>query len=391
MLQGARKRTAMTLVELLVVMAIIVIFTAMTAAFYPANQADRELSRFSNTVQSALLSARNRAKAERLPTGLRFYADTNVRTKVGSVVLIQKPAPLDAYAVGVASNPGSLSVTIVERTPVPMPGGIFDAYITFPNTYPVQNNVKVGDLIVLESGDVAKVDEIVAQTVTYPNTIRSYGGANPIVGDPPNYIDVTKSYSLGFSSSLNIFPNKFKVYRSPVELSGDTPFELSNTIEIQMPNTPLYRLEPTGQPFLTALPSNPPFVFTPSFTQATYFPPQRPGPPPPLTPPPSYMEIIFNPDGTLNNSTSDVYLHLHNFESLFGTAPSYSDGNFSRDAILAVRKMSGSIGVYEVGQMINFTPIPPSQPNATGKFLILYNSANHQPYQFAIDPRNKGI
>ena len=82
MLQGARKRTAMTLVELLVVMAIIVIFTAMTAAFYPANQADRELSRFSNTVQSALLSARNRAKAERLPTGLRFYADTNVRTKV---------------------------------------------------------------------------------------------------------------------------------------------------------------------------------------------------------------------------------------------------------------------------------------------------------------------
>jgi type II secretory pathway pseudopilin PulG len=68
----------MTLVELLVVMAIIVIFTAMTAAFYPANQADRELSRFSNTVQSALLSARNRAKADRLPTGIRFYdSDAN--------------------------------------------------------------------------------------------------------------------------------------------------------------------------------------------------------------------------------------------------------------------------------------------------------------------------
>ena len=98
MLQGARKRTAMTLVELLVVMAIIVIFTAITAAFYPANQADRELSRFSSTVQSALLSARNRAKAERLPTGIRFYADSN--GKVGNVVLIQKPAPLDGLSFG---------------------------------------------------------------------------------------------------------------------------------------------------------------------------------------------------------------------------------------------------------------------------------------------------
>ena len=92
MLQGTRKRTAMTLVELLVEMDIIVIFTAITAAFYPANQADRELSRFSNTVQSALLSARNRAKAERLPTGIRFYADPNSPPKVGSVVLIQKQA-----------------------------------------------------------------------------------------------------------------------------------------------------------------------------------------------------------------------------------------------------------------------------------------------------------
>ena len=325
MLQGATKRTAMTLVELLVVMAIIVIFTAMTAAFYPANQADRELSRFSNTVQSALLSARNRAKAERLPTGIRFYADPNSPTKVGSVVLIQKPAPLDAYAVGVAPNPGSLSATIVERTPM---SGIFDAYITFPNNYPIQNVLNYGDFIVLDSGDVAKIDGM-----TNPNTVYSASG----------------SYSSGFSSSLTALPTMFKVHRSPVELSGDSPFELSNTVEIQMPNTTSFPL--------------------PSFTQASYFPPQ------PLAP--TRFEIIFNPDGSLNNSTSAVYLHLHNFESLFGMGPSYSDGNFSRDAILAVRKMSGSIGVYEVGQPIDFA-------NPT-------DITRHNPNLFAIDPRNKGI
>ena len=293
MLQGIRKRTAMTLVELLVVMAIIVIFTAITAAFYPANQADRELSRFSSTVQSALLSARNRAKAERLPTGIRFYADSN--GKVGSVVLIQKPAPLDAYAVGGGGNPptaGSLTVTMLGN----------DANIAFSNSYPVQSNIKTNDFIVLDSGDVAKVD------LVNPNSVKSSSG----------------SYSSGFSSALTALPTKFKVYRSPVELSGDTPFELSNTIEISLGSG--------------------------SFSSPV-------------------VEIIFNPDGSLNNFPSDVYLHLHNFEAVAG--------DYSRDAILAVRKMSGSIGVYEVGQPIDFA-------NRT-------DITKHNPILFAKDPRNSGL
>lgn len=268
MLQVTRKRTAMTLVELLVVMAIIVIFTAITAAFYPANQADRELSRFSNTVQSALLSTRNRAKAERLPTGIRFYADPNSPTKVGSVVLIQKPAPLDGLIVG--------NVTVNPMTFV----------LGFPAAY--QGVINPGDFMVLESGDVATISAPLPNaTVTNPSS--------------------------GFYQNLNAFGTKYKIFRGAIDLSGDTPFELSNIIEIRVPGS--------GE-----------------LSTAT--------------------DIIFNPDGSLNNSTSEVYLHLHNIESLAG--------DYSRDAILAVRKMSGSIGVYEVGP--------------TGA-----------PYQFAFDPRNKGI
>jgi hypothetical protein len=277
-------------------------------------------------VQSALLSARNRAKAERLPTGIRFY-DSDANGKVDSVVLIQKPAPLDAYAVGGGGNPpvaGSLTVTLS--------GVNNDAYILFPNSYPVQGNIKINDFITLESGDVAKIDGLITPpTMANPNTVYSLGG-NPLIP-----MDVTKSYSSGFSSALTLSPTKFKVYRSAVELSGDTPFELSNIIEIQIPNPPRY-----------PLPN--------SFTQASYYPPQPVSPTP--VNPPLYFEIIFNPDGSLNNSTSEVFLHLHNFEA--------AAGDYSRDAILAVRKMSGSIGVYEVGP--------------TGS-----------PYQFAFDPRNKGI
>ena len=320
MLQGARNRTAMTLVELLVVMAIIVIFTAMTAAFYPANQADRELSRFSNTVQSALLSARNRAKAERLPTGIRFYADPNSPTKVGSVVLIQKPAPLDGVSfggVGVAETPPSSGVYLV----------------TFATTLVSVTGDKIltgGDFIVLNTGETARFSSNV--------------GTNQMLLDNLNT-------NTGFVSKLQTSPQGYKIFRGVIELSGDTTFELSSIMEIQMPTTPSFPL--------------------PSFTQASYFPP----PPPPLAP--TRFEIIFNPDGSLNNSPTDVYLHLHNFESLFGTGPSYSDGNFSRDAILAVRKMSGSIGVYEVGQPIDFA-------NST-------DTTKHNPNLFAKDPRNKGI
>lgn len=267
MLQGARKKNAMTLVELLVVMAIIVLFTAITAVFYPANQADRELSRFSNTVQSALLSARNRAKAERLPTGIRFY-DSDANGKVDSVVLIQKPAPLDGSIVGnVSVNP----MTFV---------------LGFPVAY--QSVINPGDFVVLESGDVATI------VTPLPNATVS----NP---------------SSGFYQNLSSNGLKYKIFRGAIELSGDTPFELSNIIEI---------LGSGSGAFSTA------------------------------------ADIIFNPDGSLNNSPVDVYLHLHNFESV--------SGDYSRDAILAVRKMSGSIGVYEVGPTGN-------------------------PYQFAIDPRNKGI
>jgi len=283
MLQGTRKRTAMTLVELLVVMAIIVIFTAMTAAFYPANQADRELSRFSNTVQSALLSARNRAKAERLPTGIRFYADSN--GKVGSVVLIQKPAPLDGSIVG----PVSLNVTT--------------GVISFPAAY--LGVINPGDFMLLESGDVATI------ATTIPNA------------------KVTNASS-GFYQNLDAYGSKYKIFRGAIDLSGDTPFELSNIIDI------LY----TGS---AGSLTNAPISLSVS----------------------GAFDIIFNPDGSLNNSPIDGYLHLHNLESL--------SGDYSRDAILAVRKMSGSIGVYEVGP------------------VDLVNPANHNPTLFAKDPRNKGI
>jgi len=296
-----RKRLAMTLVELMVVMAIVIMFAAITAAFYPANQADRELSRFSNSVQSALLSARNRARADRLPTGIRFYADTVTPTRVGNVVLIQKPAPVLGSTLGplnLNENPPSSGNYQLDLTPFP----------TDPLTG--KKAISDGDFFTLPKGEVGRV---AIQTI--------------------NMMEVAffnnDKISSGFRAEINSSNTSYKLFKSVVELTGDKPFELSDTIEISFP-------------ILNAL-TNVPFL-----SGSNYF------------------DVLFNPDGSLQNTlTNDVFLQLHNFEAQVG--------DYSRDAILAVRRITGSIGVYEVGPIDLVTP------------------ANSKPYLFAMDPRNKGI
>ena len=94
--------------------------------------------------------------------------------------------------------------------------------------------------------------------------------------------------------------------------------------------------------------------------------------------PGNYFDILFSPDGFLAGShSSDIYLHFHNPEGNLGTGPSFSNADFSRDALLAVRRLSGAIGVFDVGREIDFQNIN--------------DPTKHNPYLIAKDPNNKGI
>ena len=335
------KRLAMTLVELMVVMSIVILFAAITAAFYPANQADRELSRFSNSVQSALLSARNRARADRLPTGIRFYADSTNPNRVGNVITIQKPSAIEASQIG-----NAITSNLIENPPS---SGIYQLMINFPPTYPISSVLHSGDFVVLDSGDVAKIDSFVAPSAMNPN--------------PNATISNSGSYSTSFLQNNSSNPLKYKLYRGLDELSGDKPFELSDTIEIGMP---ISSVNFSSSTFVYPLP-----LLTYANVPSTYpFPPTSN----------NYFDIVFMPDGSLqNNLQSDIFLHLRNFESVAGTGPSFSNVDFSRDAILVVRRTTGATGVFEVGPIIDL-----SYPNRT-------DATKHNPYLFAKDPRNKGI
>ena len=92
-------RKGFTLVELLVVMSIMIIFGAMTVAFYPSVSSDNELSRIANQVQGMIVGARQTARRELVATGIRFLPSTNLNI-CEQLLLIQKPADIYGYTFG---------------------------------------------------------------------------------------------------------------------------------------------------------------------------------------------------------------------------------------------------------------------------------------------------
>jgi prepilin-type N-terminal cleavage/methylation domain-containing protein len=88
-----KKTSGFTLVELLVVMTIMVVFASLTAAFYPSLKADNAISRVSTMVQSNFVAARQRAKRDRVPTGIRLQLDADGRCT--QLLLVQKPEELN--------------------------------------------------------------------------------------------------------------------------------------------------------------------------------------------------------------------------------------------------------------------------------------------------------
>lgn len=93
-----KKTSGFTLVELLVVMTIMVVFASLTAAFYPSLKADNAISRVSTMVQSNFVAARQRAKRDRVPTGIRMQLDADGRCT--QLLLVQKPEELNVNTLG---------------------------------------------------------------------------------------------------------------------------------------------------------------------------------------------------------------------------------------------------------------------------------------------------
>jgi prepilin-type N-terminal cleavage/methylation domain-containing protein len=109
------KRAAFTLVELLVVIALILILAALGVAFLPAIGDTARQARAATDLQQFILTVKQKALRDQVPTGIRLIPSVDPVTgyvKVHQCQVIQQP---DDFAVSpVSSNPaadGKLSAT----------------------------------------------------------------------------------------------------------------------------------------------------------------------------------------------------------------------------------------------------------------------------------------
>ena len=91
-----RPRRGFTLIEILVVLMIMLILLAIAASLSPKMQDRKKMTQATDLIQGSLMIAKQRAKRDRTPTGIRLIASTSSTLPSGGpyiqqVLLIQQP------------------------------------------------------------------------------------------------------------------------------------------------------------------------------------------------------------------------------------------------------------------------------------------------------------
>src|SRR5579884_4093073 len=209
-------RRAFTLVELLTVMAIIAIIATLTALFFPNFDTRRKTASGADQLSGWLLIAKQRARRDGLPTGLRFTVTNNA---CNTVNYIQQP---DDVAVGYVSATNGTSVTLKNVT-VPLTSG--------------STLVQAGDYLELFGGGLL-----------YRVTAVGQGGTTVTltVNQTPN------TPPLPTNAGLTATAPNYRIIRQAQPISGEPPLNLPDTVIIDFSvnatngNQPLSNLQPSN-------------------------------------------------------------------------------------------------------------------------------------------------
>jgi len=272
-------RRAFTLVEMLIVVSILLIITVAVVAVAPRFTDDRKLSRAADGLAQWLLTAKQRALRDQIPTGLRLFPDPQHNGLITELQYIQQPDDFKGGAITVRSipDPSGSGLYILAAQPTKDMSGNPTVDFTggFANALNPTNNqalwpVQQGDY--LEVKGIGLVRQI--QLVTFDSSGASVLVLTPVapgqvaaaVPSPANTYQVTNAdqLAIGMIVQSSVAPGTFATLTA-INVTAVPPFGFPQTTI-----TLSQSLQPGAFIFLPAPPpsaSGPPWTYTSSTSE----------------------------------------------------------------------------------------------------------------------------
>jgi prepilin-type N-terminal cleavage/methylation domain-containing protein len=215
------RRPAFTLTEMLVVIAIILILTTTGILIAPGLAKQQRAANGADQVQGALLIAKQRAKRDQVPTGIRLIADPANPTNVTELVYVQQPEPL----TGIWQQPPlpnaqlrTLTSNTANFTGVNFRGGVGATNV-------VDQPVQAGDYLEVNGGGLLfQINGVSNNVLTVDNSIQRFTLASPTA----NYRIIRQPRQLAGEDSV----------RLPRDVIIDLGPNMSQNVPVrQIPNT----------------------------------------------------------------------------------------------------------------------------------------------------------
>lgn len=429
-------RPGFTLVEMLVVAALIVVIAGLTVAVLNAGFiTSQQVVHGGDRVSGALLIAKQRAKREGAPRGLRFYVNPpNHPTAAGHVTEFQYIESPDAWAPNAlgASNPlgGRIVIasmqTAAGRTYPPLPGDTPppsppEVYF-FTTSATAQSELnEFEQRIEPTGGDYLVLPDFGTSYRITGWSIPAAGGQPILVNGVPISAANARRITLANYPDLGLATSPFTPPPTPVNASyvsfqygfQSAPRPLLGEPTLQMPSSVIidYRAPQTVPPFPfpPAPPgallmngrvgdvgyrdwSNPstgavnPGPYWPTTTAGVY-PRTTPDPANPAGPPLVSFDILFSPTGTvLYNPNAAIVLWVRGLNKV--DHPRLADPTNPAPTQLDLRSSYDEAGeqvlvtVYVRSGLIATHPVNPPPPTPT---------YGYDPYKNAKDGQNSGL
>jgi prepilin-type N-terminal cleavage/methylation domain-containing protein len=356
----AVRRDAFTLVEMLVVIAIILALAALAAAFAPRVNDNQKMTRAVDNLEQWLLTAKMRAKRDGLATGLRFVsAPGDAPGTYSQFQYIQQPEPLAGGYFNAAGPVGGFILSAGTGSP----GGV--GTVTFGNVdfslggLPPLDSfgrqqwlVQTGDYLEINGGGVYSIWGVVVPPPGLPASTIVLGGiltptANPYFTNlwaPPTGMTVVNASGLTvFAPGGSTIPPGLFLWQSQYEqnlivaATSQTNYRIIRQPRVLIGEEPLtlpdnYAVDTTLIP-QTIIPGNG-VAPNPSIFWSNVLPSMS-----------GNLDILFSPTGAIvgsNASNGMVFISVYD-----RTLESPDVNSFiSRVGIIGVQTRTGFIGAY---------------------------------------------